>query len=68
MKNNILVITMLCSLTGCGIFAGGTTKVTTQCTYPNIPASLLSKRQPFPSIESYLAGESLINTTLQESH
>jgi hypothetical protein len=68
MRTNLIAILLLCSLTGCGIFGGGTTKITTQCAYPNIPAPLLTKRQAFPSIESYLAGESLINNTLQESH
>ena len=64
MRTNLLaILLLLCSLTGCGA-----TKITTQCAYPNIPAPLLAKRQPFPSIESYLEGESQINFILQESH
>ena len=68
MRNSLLALLLLCALTGCGVFGGGAMKVTTQCAYPNIPAPLLEQRQPFPSIESYLEGESTINTLLQESN
>lgn len=68
MRTNLLAMLLLCALTGCGVFGGGATKVTTQCAYPNIPAPLLTKRQAFPSIESYLAGESFTDIILQESN
>lgn len=68
MRINLIAMLLLCALTGCGVFGGGATKVVTQCAYPNIQAPLLKKRQAFPSIESYLAGESSIDIILQESN
>ena len=66
MRINLIAMLLLCALTGCGVFGGGATKVVTQCAYPNISAPLLMKRQAFPSIESFLAGESSIDIILQE--